>query len=628
MLGGYIGRGPGSTIGFAVVARDLIWSFAFAIVVVAFGWALTVTIPLFVPLDPRLRPNLPQLPLVPFAAALLFHAVRRRELPTSVPALARAGVLAVAAIGVVALTRTVAIAQAEDYLTLPYRLYGLAYLAVVTTAVVALCATVVRRRDPLIRDDLALPLLAVIAISGAAAILQREWLVAGAQLAGVAVGTVVAFAHQSLPRPRVSAGMILIATVAVGLAFRVIFGFQTLARTGPGMAFARASDDGDSYFTNATRMIADAGAIPAVLGGNAGFPPGYAVFLAVLLGQTGGSLHVVILAQALLAALSTVLVHAIARTFAPRAVALIAAALFAVDQNLIQDQATLTAESLLMPAVLGALLAAIRYGSTGTVGWIAVAALATGLAFVTRNVVGGVLLISLAAWLAVRFWRRPLLLVRDVAIVVAGIAVLVAPIAVVTARSEGAPRVTNQLAGLGFDYVSNDGLVVENAFLLERGIDPFDDLAGSVARALADPLPVLGFVAYAVPQRMSALFFSASHGATDPLTVLNPVTHPSPFGHAVEILLFLVLALAVALFIVRGAYRRSPGLWLLVTYAVVYVSVFAFVFPPRQPFRYRIPVEPVVMIAEAAGLVALAAMVITAWRRGQRAPDEASPASR
>lgn len=616
----------GHDLGRGVLGWNLLWTVAFAAVVVTLGWAVTLTIPLFVALNPLLKPNLPQLPLVPFAAALAFLALRPRPLPTSLVMVKRAAVLAVGAIAIVALTRTVAMAQAEGYLTLPYRLYGLVFLAVATAAVVTLCGVAIRRGDPSVRDELAVPLVAVLAVVWAESLFQGELIVAAAQLGGVVLAMVGSRAQRWLQRWRPGAHAVLIATVTVGFAFRVIFGFQTLARTGPGMAFARASDDGDSYFTNATRMIADPSAISAVLGGNAGFPPAYALFLAILLGPTGGSLHVVIVAQALLAALSTVLVYAIARTFAPRLVALIAAGLFAVDQNLIQDQATLTAESLLLPVVLGAVFGTIRYGSTGAISWMAIAALATALAFVTRNVVGGVLLLSVALWLAVHSWRRPKVLARDIAMVIAAIVLFTAPIALVTAQSEGKPRVTNQLAGLGFEYVSDYGLVIENGILLERGINPFKDPAGSASRVVADPFPVLAFFAYAVPQRLSALLFSATHGATDPLTVLNPITHPSPFGDAVELLLFLALALAVALFVVRRPDRRAPAVGLLVTYALVYVAIFTLVFPPRQPFRYRIPVEPVAMIAEAVGLAALLGMAVAAWRRdpvAQRTPGSA-----
>ena len=68
----------------------------------------------------------------------------------------------------------------------------------------------------------------------------------------------------------------------------------------------------------------------------------------------------------------------------------------------------------------------------------------------------------------------------------------------------------------------------------------------------------------------------------------------------------------------RRLHVATRVLWALVAgllglYLVVYLALFSFVFPPRQAFRYRIPIEPVLFVGQAA-VLAIAARWFAASR--------------
>jgi 4-amino-4-deoxy-L-arabinose transferase-like glycosyltransferase len=364
------------------------------------------------------------------------------------------------------------------------------------------------------------------------------------------------------------------------------------------LPFALDSDDGQSYYRYASLLYADPLALPAVLGANEGFPPLYSIFLAVIFGASRGSLAVVIVAQAVLASVSALLLFRLGRDAVSVPVGLAAAALFATDKNIVQNQATLTAEAILVPLILFALYSLFRYRSTQKFGWLAGCALSVAAIFVTRNLLISVLPVAML-WLWLVGQRR--FFIRDSATLLATAVLVALPIGIVTLQTEGRMRFTNQLAGLGYEYVGKGDMTIENQFLLDRGINPFADPVGSVGRVVSDPLPVLGFFAIAVPQRLSYLLFSSSPGASDPLLVINPGLFPNSYGDLVEIVFAVATLIAPVVVLRRRLYRR-PEIMLLCLYLFVYLTLFAFVFPPRQAFRYRIPIEPVVFLAQAAVL--------------------------
>jgi hypothetical protein len=506
-----------------------------------------------------------------------------------------------------ALPRVVAFELSQTYFTTPYRVYAVVYLVGTISSLIAV-ALPAWWTSGRVGRLFCISIVGSILLAAIAALGRGEAVIAGAIFVAVGVGSsLIATGLLERVRRHLTVPRIVIAIMVAAFALRVLFGLQTLARTGPGLAFALDSDDGQSYYRYASLLYADPSALPVVLSANEGFPPLYSIFLAAIFGLTRGSLAAVIVVQALLAAASTLLLFRIGRDTVSVPIGLAAAALFATDKNIVQNQATLTAEAILVPLILFTLYSLFRYRTTQHFVWIAGCALSIAAIFVTRNLLITVLPVALA-WLWIVGNRRSF--IRDSGVLIATVVLVALPIGIATQQSEGRMRFTNQLAGLGYEYVGKGDMTIENQFLLDRGINPFSDPVGSFGRMIADPLPVLGFFAVAVPQRLSYLLFSSSPGASDPVLVINPGSFPNPYGELIEIVLAIATLVAPVVVLRRRSYRR-PEIVLLCLYLVVYLALFAFVFPPRQAFRYRIPIEPVVFLAQAA-VLALAARWLTA----------------
>lgn len=601
---------------------------AFAVIAVAGATAVLVPIALYAPVfGPRINANIPELPIVPLLAGVVL-GLSAMAFGTAVPlatAAWRGLTIGFGAALYVGLVRAVVLLLHDPYFTTPYRAYGLLMVGLLTAGASGWLWRVARGRTSVAEPRLlAWPLLAVI---GATAVLT---LVTGGFVAGasalIAALTGVAIAERGPSfRVKLSERTVVGVLVALTFVFRAFFGLQTLARTGPGMAFAVASDDGPSYFDYASALYADPSAITRVLTANDGFPPAYSLFIAGIFAVTRGSLAAVIVVQAVAAMAATILIYLIARRLGGRAVAFVAAAIFATEANLIQNASTLTPESILVPTLLFVLWALERYRASSEWRWLAAAALATGLAFVTRNNVGGVLLAAGSLWLVVTWRGRRLRALGAAAVLALGLLALSLPVAVATAQLEGAPRLTNQLAGVVYEEAGNDPITIENAFLITRGINPFRDPLGSLGRIASDPLPVLGFFWSAVPQRMSTLLFLAPSGAADPVAVISPTRYPNMYGQLIQLALVLALMVATAIVAKRRPWLRQPLAGLLLTYTGAYLALFAFVFAPSHAFRYRIPVEPIMFMAEGAGLVVLGGLAHRLWLRSPRAtPEEAT----
>lgn len=586
----------------------------FAIVSVLLLDLLLFPVPLSV--APACEPclsNVPRLPIIPFIGALGLSLVVERDVGLS-HRVVRGLALGAAAAAYSGLIVTAAVPFRDAYFTMPYRVYALGYVALVTALLtIALIALGSARRQPSHRRlARRIALVGIVALLAAAA--RGELPIAAIGAAGGAAGLVLARARR-LWQPmlsRVTAGRAALGVVILAVTLRLIFGLQTLARTGPGHAFSLASDDGNGYYRNATEMLSDPGYVDRVLRAADGYPPLYSFFLWAIFAVTQESMAAVVVAQAVLAASACLLVYLIGRRFLSPWVGVVAAFLYATDQNLIQIQSTLTTEALFVPLLLLGLWALVQYGRARALGWICLAAIAIALVFFTRNVIA-VVIPAAILWLLWLRPRQPLRALGAGLLLVATLLVVASPVAIATGRTESRPRFTNQLAGLGWEYQENTPYVIENRFLVQRGINPLSDPAGSLAAVARDPLPVIGFYLEAVPQRLRYLFFSVEPGAADPLTITNPGIYPNRFGQMVDLLLILSAIVAVVTAVWRRSWRTHPQLVLLVLFVVFYVALFAFVFPPRQAFRYRVPIEPLLMIAEAAGLWLLARGVSRAW---------------
>lgn len=554
--------------------------------------------------------NVLRLPIVPFMAGLLaavILAMPRRSDATDLVRGVTLGAIAILGLGLV---RAVGIVFGDPYFTLPYRLYATAFLGVAAAGASFFAARALRDR----RNDvevLAWTVVGLVLIGAASAAVSRQLVPAATILVAAAAGAVAAATGRVRIRPISERAAVIGVTVAA-LAFRAIFGLQALMRTGPGAAFAAASDDGPQYFDHASNMYRDPGTIPAVLAANDGFPPAYSMFLALTMKATGGSLILAVVLQALAAGAAALLLYLIARRVAGHFPALIATLLFATEQSMIQVSSTLTPESILIPTVLLGLWALVRYRDTSDVRWMIVVAVTGGLAFVSRNNVGAAFIVAAVLWLALVHGPRPRL-VRDVAMIALSFVLFVTPIAVATTRIDGVMRITNQIAAVPYEIDADDGITIENDFLIDRGIHPFRELGPSLQRFIADPFPPVGFMLSAAPQRLQTLLFFIPSGVADPRNIVSPAQLPNPYGQLLELILVAGLVVAVTLLAVRRPWIRRPEILFLLAFTAFYVAMFVFAFPPRHAVRYRVPVQPIVFIAEGVGVVFLLAAAVRAW---------------
>lgn len=572
---------------------------------------LALAIPLYVPAGPAgpcCLPNAPLLPLVPIAAGTVLALLTSRG---SLGARIATGVaLGIAGAMYAGLVRALVMSWANAYITVPYRFYAFIFVAAITFAIVLWAWSSLRLA---VAQHLAPFALATVGVAIVFALARSEWVALGPAAAmGAAVMTGVAAERDRRVRTAIDRARHLVTTPAVMLAglliaafvLRAVFGLQTLARSGPGLAFALNSDDGDYYWKAASALAAN-GALLLETIRTPAFPPAYTLMLSGILAVSGGRLEPVVIAQAALGVVLVGSVYAIARTVLPLGVALFAAFLVAFDSNLIQNGSTITAEALLMPAMFLAIAAMLRYRASRQGRWFAVALAALGLAFITRNVAAMPLMVAVVIWLAIWLRARPLRLARDVALVAMAALVFSAPIAIATFVIEGKPRLTTQVAELAFNFVGGE-MTISNEFLLKRGIRPFNDPAQSLQRIVEDPVPVVGFLVGSIPQRIGTLLYFQAPGSSDPLMLLNAVSYPNAWGDLSTLARFAALVLITVLVIARGALRSHPTVILCGLFCLLYLAIFLFVFAPYHAFRYRIPIEPLRFIAEAAGLALIA----------------------
>jgi hypothetical protein len=609
------------------IAVEVVVALAFAMIVVAWGSRIALPVPLYLPGcvgDQCPSPNIPHVPLVSLAAGVVAVLITSRGKGSLLARLLTGIALGVVAAAYVGLVGVMHILFDDPYFTAPYQAYGLLFLAAATFLGIGFLWYQLRHGYVVVPRSDVLALVATAFVAGVSASAAGDLSSAGVVLASAASALIMAevLRRRTLSR-RPSRRAVVISLLAAAFGLRLVFGLQALARTGPGMPFALASDDGDSYYRLASQLAADPGRIGDILAAD-WFPPGYTLFVASLLALGSGSLVPVIAAQAILAALAGAVVFAIARDLAGVRVGIVALALFALDANLTQNQSTLTAEALLVPLALISLWAFVRHARERRLRWLVVAAAALAAAFVTRNVVAFPLLVSAVLFLgwSRRSWGG---FARDAGTIILALSLATAPIAVASAIREGAPRFTTQAATIAWDFDGggDDQSTISNRYLIDRGIRPFSDLSGSVARVVADPLPVVGFLVQAVPQRLSTLLFSKNYAQSDPLVVVNSIAYPNEFGDLVRIARLLGLLVAAVFAARLRAWRTHPELVLLGLFVVLYSAVFTFVFAPYHPFRYRIPIEPLRFIAEAAGVLAIAAVIGRAWMsRAQSLPLE------
>lgn len=544
-----------------------------------------------------LRPTGPGIPILlfPLSWSVAIVLARFRSVSLGV-ALVEGTVLALLSATVIGLADAVRLALPDDRVATAYKLWGVGYLAVASAGVVLLSLVPLTRG---LTGALRWPLWSVVAVAAAALLIRGHPIVAVA----IGVGAVAAFvgSHSrhlgqalAIWKERPQLDILLVA----GASFLTRAAFSLQALIGGDERFILSSDDGETYFKFARELLT--GNNLQFIAGETPFAAGYSFFLAFLLAATGGHLPLVMLLQSALAVAAGVLLYLFLRQVAGRPAALIGGTLYVLNQGLIQVQGTLTAEALALPFIVLFLWALGRYERSRGSGWIVLAGIALAVATYSRNTVL-IFLLPSVAWVLLR--ARPPLLKRGYVASLLTLAVLL-PLALTNLALTGTARVTGQDAALawGTSTAPWQALAPSNEPLLERGINPFHDPAKSLTVFLADPAPVVDFVARSGARRALSLLFPFQFGTFDALRILNAAVIPNRYAPLVEALLIATLLLGLA--VVRDASIISVGR-LLALLLITYVVLLSFVFANNHPPRYHTLIEPLLIAFEAVGLTML-----------------------
>lgn len=340
-------------------------------------------------------------------------------------------------------------------------------------------------------------------------------------------------------------------------------------------------------------------------------PPGYPYLLAGLYEVVGVRWQLARIVGAVLGTVAVALLWAIVRRLWDGRLALWAAGVAAVLPSLVWVGGGLTAESLFVPLLLGAVWAAVRHRGAPGAGWVAAAGVLLGLAVLTRtNGAIAVLPLLVAAWLPRRRWTDPVVLL-------VGLALALAPWTVRNAAAFGSFSPLGTQSGFTMIGAWNAEAEKDGRFraawrvpmdlpelrpvLQQYGTDEVDVDADLRERALEYAADHPGYV-------VSATAIHARH-----LLHLTTDTEGASGGSFREmgmprwtwtptVVAFWSLLAASAVGAVLLARRRGAGgpPWLWAVPIVLFLSVVPLLGPPR----YRVPVDPFLAILAAVALTA------------------------
>jgi 4-amino-4-deoxy-L-arabinose transferase-like glycosyltransferase len=370
--------------------------------------------------------------------------------------------------------------------------------------------------------------------------------------------------------------------------------------------------------------IASTGGYPPTYLGKPGTPtalrpPAYPYLLGATYEVVGRSWTAGRLLGALLGTGAVLLLMLIAQTLWDRRAAVIAGLLGAVYPPLVLVNVSLLSEALFLPVVLGFVLLVLTHRSRAGRGAIAVAVAAgalCGLAALTRSS-GAVLVIPALVWVA----QQPLARGRRLAM--GAVVVLVAAITI-------APwAIRNQRAFDAFVPISTqDGLTVAGTFNAEAGRSgPLQAVWRPAARVRrfrplffadldeAELSRRLRSEAFDYARRHPSYPFVASGLNALRLFGVGPghrhvertwydeMSIPRPAQPWTRWSVYAMTILAILALIVRRALRARP--WPAVLWLVPLLVFLSVVFIHGGP-RYRIPLDPFLVLLVTGGLVALA----------------------
>jgi peptidoglycan/LPS O-acetylase OafA/YrhL len=432
-------------------------------------------------------------------------------------------------------------------------------------------------------------------------------------------------------RPRPASGRLALANrlTADHRWVAVICGVAFLARCRMVMAtrhLVLGNDPAD--YDRLGRLLADGHGFGASLlspsGGPTAFrPPLYPLFLGTVYKLTGGSMLAARLLQAALGAVVVGLIWLIAHRLFDRRVALAAAAAAAVYPPLVIASTAVLSESIFIPLMLGALLAALlaRDGGGRATHWALAAGALMGLGVLARP--NGLAVIPAVLLLSVWGSDRQTAL-RRAAVLVVGVAAALLPWQVRNATTMDGTVIISDIDGYNTAGVYNDDAAAASypgryQFRPPNGVAELAPLFSDASLdevSLGEELRAEGLDhirAHPTAPAQAVFWNSFRMLELSGLDQAEVVAGEAGFGRTtavVGIISFWALALLAAFAAATKALRRVPrSLWLAP--ALLWLGTTLFL----GNARLRAPIEPFIVLAAAPALVPLATAVVDRVRR-------------
>ena len=525
-----------------------------------------------------------------------------------------------------------------QYLTRPYQAYVVLVVSAAAAGTSYIAARIGRAAwtEPEQGAALArLPMSLGSVVMASYAVCLGQWWVAAASAAGWIAGW-----HGRLGAlvQRVSStrrwvewgGVAMLAVLAVGIRLAWYVHLVSVVGMEYSTGFLAASDDGQFYHTAAAKIAAHPGVLldpSANPLSSSAFDPLYPLLLGFWYRLIGTSFFPAVLAQCLLSGIFVVVMYRIGKEFwnGSRRVGFLTAAFAAVSQPLIFSSATYGIEALLIPAMAVWIWLAGRYAMGDRNRWV----------IFGMGICGGLLLglrrSALPLLLAMLVWmlwprsggpRRTRLLHW---LAIAGIAVLLyAPVEWLYVNS-GRARLLPK-AGSSYSYYwrmpsKRPEVVPDNQRFVSLGIDPFQDLPGSVRSIMARPADVAKAVWDIVPWRLLLFFFWAPFGHFNTVTLINP-TIPNILTPTLEFYLALAVILGIVALASRASHRALGALLLLTIGVQAFVHA---VLSYTMTIRYSTPIRPFLILF---GAIAVARLIEGMSRAASPSPRPSSAGAR
>ncbi|MFH1190117.1 MAG: glycosyltransferase family 39 protein [Candidatus Omnitrophota bacterium] len=400
---------------------------------------------------------------------------------------------------------------------------------------------------------------------------------------------------------------IIAALFLLGTMVRIMFAMQILHATGGGSTFVDASDDGRSYNENAWAMVTNP---ERILKGGTLFPgiwdPGYMFFLAFIYKLAGHNFYAVTLAQSLLGGALSVLCYYIAKEiFGKRGISILTAILVSMSQLLIMYMIVLGTEALSIPLLAAFVLLYIRcFKEPENKTYRISAGIVLGGLCITRSLFMALPLFIFAAELFAVSGITLRNKIRNSLIVVLAASCLIAPVTLINYLNDGkvnlivksGPRLSSCWTGAVSPWPD---ISPDNKELIDLGVSPFNDPAGSIRAVMKEPGAVASAACYIYFKRSQNYFTWPCFGFIDPILLINNSRIPNDFASNMEFYVYAIFLIGLCA-VFREARKRKT---VFLIFAVMLYSILAHcMIITIVTVRYRTPIVPYLMMIGAAGL--------------------------